>query len=133
MVSTPNKVILVVAAGPLIGTATAALFAAKGFTHVALISRDVSKLTKTASFIVPFAEENGNANVVLKTYAGDVSNPENLVKVLKQIEFDFGAPEVVLYNAAVIRFARIGDVSEEELLEEFKVCQISMFAYIPQH
>jgi NADP-dependent 3-hydroxy acid dehydrogenase YdfG len=76
MSSIPNKVIVVIAAGPLIGTATAAHFASKGFTHVALLSRDVQKLTEIASFIVPTAKENGNANVVLKTYAGDVSKPE---------------------------------------------------------
>jgi len=125
MTSTPNKVIVVVAAGPLIGTATAALFASKGFTHVALLSRNVKKLTKTASFIVPFAKENGNANVVLKTYAADVSNTESLLKALKQIEVDFGAPEVVLYNASVVRWVRVGEATEEELVEEFKVCHIT--------
>jgi NAD(P)-dependent dehydrogenase (short-subunit alcohol dehydrogenase family) len=126
MTSTPNKVIVVVAAGPLIGTATAAHFASKGFTHVALLSRDVRKLTETAGFIVPFAKENGNANVVLKTYEGDVSKAENLLKALKQIEADFGPPEVVLYNAAVVKWARIGDVTEEELVEEFKVNVVSI-------
>lgn len=121
MTSIPNKVIVVVAAGPLIGTATAALFASKGFTHIALLSRNVEKLSEISSFILPVAKENGNANVVLKTYAGDVSKTENLLKALKQIEVDFGAPEVVLYNAAVIRMTRIGEATEEELVEEFKV------------
>jgi NAD(P)-dependent dehydrogenase (short-subunit alcohol dehydrogenase family) len=133
MASNPNKVIVVIAAGPLIGTATAAHFASKGFTHVALLSRDVKKLTETASFIVPVAKENGNANVILKVYAGDVSNTESLLKALKQIEVDFGAPEVVLYNAAVIRRARIGEVTEEELVEEFKVYPFLPFKYTLRH
>jgi len=131
MTSTPNKVIVVVAAGPLIGTATAALFASKGFTHVALLSRDAKKLTEISSFIVPVAKENGNANVTLKTYAGDVSNTESLLKALKQIEVDFGAPEVVLYNAAVIRWVRVGEATEEELVQEFKVYPISLVQIYP--
>ena len=94
-----------------------------------MLSRDVEKLTDISSFIVPFAKENGNANVVLKTYAGDVSNTENLLKALKQIDAGFGALEVVLYNAAVIRRARVGEVTEEELVEEFRVYSIRLTKY----
>ena len=59
--------------------------------HSMLLSCDVKKIAKTASFMKPFAKENFNVKIMLNPYPGDVSNTEGLFKALKEIEFDFGA------------------------------------------
>jgi len=121
MPSTQNKVLVVVAAGPLIGVAVSTLFIVKGFTHVALISRSLSRLSEDVNLILQRVKESGNSDAIVKAYAGDVSNPENITSILKQIEADLGVPEVVVYNAAVISRGGLGDFTEEGLVEEFKV------------
>ena len=127
MPSTQNKVLVVVAAGPLIGVAVSTHFIAKGFTHVALISRSLSRLSEDVNLVLQRAKESGNSDAIAKAYVGDVSNPENITSTLKQIEADLGAPEVVVYNAAVISQGGLGDFTEEGLVEEFKVrrCRLS--------
>ena len=127
MPSTQNKVLVVVAAGPLIGAAVSALFIVKGFTHVALISRSLSRLNEDVNLVLQKAKESGKSEAIVKAYAGDVSKPENITSILKQIEAELGAPEVVVYNAAVISRGGLGDFTEEGLVEEFKVrrCHLS--------
>jgi NAD(P)-dependent dehydrogenase (short-subunit alcohol dehydrogenase family) len=127
MPSSQNKVLVVVAAGPLIGVAVSTLFIVKGFTHVALISRSLSRLSENVKLILQRAKESGTSDAIVKAYVGDVSNPENITSILKQIEADLGTPEVVVYNAAVISRGERGDFTEEELIEEFKVrcCYLS--------
>jgi hypothetical protein len=127
MPSTQNKVLVVVAAGPLIGVAVSTLFIVKGFTHVALISRSLSRLSEDVNLVLQRAKESGNSDAIVKAYVGDVLNPENITSILKQIEADLGAPEVVVYNAAVISRGGLGDFTEEELVEEFKVRRCHLF------
>jgi NAD(P)-dependent dehydrogenase (short-subunit alcohol dehydrogenase family) len=114
MLTTQNKVLLVVATGPLIGITTAVVFASKGFTHIALIARSTSNLKKLAESIPKSA--------ITKTYPADVSKPDNLTAMLEQVKTDFGAPEVVLYNGSVISSGTLGAQTEEDIMNELMVC-----------
>jgi NAD(P)-dependent dehydrogenase (short-subunit alcohol dehydrogenase family) len=118
MSSKQNKVLVVVAAGPLIGITTAAVFATKGFTHIALIARNASKLNTLTEVI--------SKSTITKTYSADVAEPDNLMATLNQIKADFGVPEVVLYNGAVISGGTFGEQTEDEILNELKVCVFSI-------
>jgi NAD(P)-dependent dehydrogenase (short-subunit alcohol dehydrogenase family) len=123
MAVTNSKVLVVVAAGPLISNATAILFASRGFSHIALLSRNIKRLQKEVSQVLAAASDS-NKDVVVKAYAGDVASPASLMHALKQIEADFGAPEVVLYNGSRISGASISawdELTEEDLVDQFKV------------
>jgi NAD(P)-dependent dehydrogenase (short-subunit alcohol dehydrogenase family) len=124
MMDTPNRLIVVIAAGPMIGVETAAIFASRGFTHVALVSRDIDRLAKDAEAkFPPVSDQAGRKPAVVKTFAADVSIPISLGKALSSIKAEFGAPEVVLYNASRIWLANLRDfsASDEDLVTDFKV------------
>jgi NAD(P)-dependent dehydrogenase (short-subunit alcohol dehydrogenase family) len=116
-----NKVLIVIAAGPLIGVAVAALFASRGFTHVALLSRDSKRLKEDYARVSP----NGKGpHAIVQTFSADVSDPVNLTEALQQVEADFGVPEVIVYNGSRITNTKIGnwnDWSEDDIATDFKV------------
>jgi hypothetical protein len=123
MVETKPKVLVVVAAGPLIGVGVAALFAEKGFTHIALLSRNAERLQQDAKDggLPVGANTKG---IIVKTYAADVTVPESLNSALRKIEVDFGAPEVVVYNGARVSLASLSkwdSWTEEDMVTDFRV------------
>jgi NAD(P)-dependent dehydrogenase (short-subunit alcohol dehydrogenase family) len=126
MVETTPKVLVVVAAGPLIGVGVAALFAQKGFTHIALLSRNAERLQEDAKKGgLPVGA--GEKKIIIKTYSADVTIPESLNSALRKVEADFGAPEVVVYNGARVSLASLSNWdtwSEEEMVTDFRVRSI---------
>jgi NAD(P)-dependent dehydrogenase (short-subunit alcohol dehydrogenase family) len=123
MAETKSKVLVVVAAGPLIGVGVAALFAQKGFTHIALLSRNAERLRQDAKDGgLPIGA--GATNIIVKAYAADVTIPDNLNRALRQVEADFGAPEVVVYNGARVSTASLSNWdtwTEEDMVMDFRV------------
>ncbi len=131
MSKSDNKLLVVVAAGPLIGVSVAALFASRGFTHIALLSRDAKRLQQDAQDAG--LSVGDHSNVVVKTYAADVSIPENLAAALQKVEADFGAPEVVLYNGTRISAAKLSswdEWSEADLIYDFKVNSLPITTFL---
>jgi NAD(P)-dependent dehydrogenase (short-subunit alcohol dehydrogenase family) len=133
MVETKPKVLVVVAAGPLIGVGVAAFFAQKGFTHVALLSRNAERLlqdAKDAGLPVRADEKS----ITIKTYAADVTIPKSLNDALRKVEADFGVPEVVVYNGSRVSFASLShwdNWTEEDMVTDFKVRPKFTKVYIP--
>jgi NAD(P)-dependent dehydrogenase (short-subunit alcohol dehydrogenase family) len=123
MVDTKPKVLVVVAAGPLIGVGVAALFAQKGFTHIALLSRNAERLQQDAKDGgLPVG--SNKQGIIVKTYAADVTIPDSLNSALRKVEADFGAPEVVVYNGARVSLASLSNWdtwSEEDMVTDFRV------------
>jgi NAD(P)-dependent dehydrogenase (short-subunit alcohol dehydrogenase family) len=121
------KVLVVVAAGPLIGVGVAALFAQKGFSHIALLSRNAERLRQDAKDGgLPVGTDG--TNIVVKTYAADVTIPDSLNSALREIEADFGAPEVVVYNGARVSLASMSNWdswTEEDMVTDFRVSLVS--------
>ncbi|RFU75742.1 hypothetical protein TARUN_6501 [Trichoderma arundinaceum] len=122
MSSRSDNAIVVVGSGPGIGTNTAAIFAAKKFNKVALIARNPVQLEKDAATV----SDAANGNVIVKTYSTDILDPEKFNATLKQINQDLGTPEVVLFNAALVMESRHMEVSDEELLRDFKISTVAL-------
>jgi NAD(P)-dependent dehydrogenase (short-subunit alcohol dehydrogenase family) len=134
MVETKPRVLVVVAAGPLIGVGVAAHFAEKGFTHIALLSRNAERLTQDAkNGGLPIGP--GEKKIIVKTYAADVTIPHSLNSALRAVEADFGAPEVVVYNGARVSFASLSNWdnwTEEDMVMDFRVRLSSSNVYRPR-
>ncbi|KIM93812.1 hypothetical protein OIDMADRAFT_136870 [Oidiodendron maius Zn] len=81
---TTTKVVLILGAGPNIGKAVAAAFAAKGYKP-ALAARSLNPEESTAEQL---------------NIKADFSDPSSIAGVFSAVEKKFGSPSVVIYNAA---------------------------------
>ncbi|KAM0252374.1 hypothetical protein ACHAQJ_007757 [Trichoderma viride] len=122
MSSRSDNTVVIIGSGPGIGTNTAAVFAAKKFNKVALIARNPVQLEKDAANVI--SASNGNATV--KTYSTDILEPAKFLATLNQINQDLGTVEVVLFNAAIVAESRLLEVSDDELLRDFKISTIAL-------
>ena len=92
------KTLVVLGSGPGIGVAIASTFAERGFTHVALASRDEGRLVQDQGRVMAASREN-HLDVQVRTWVCDLSNLGQLNNTLAEIE-SFGSLECILFNAA---------------------------------
>jgi len=117
-----DNAVVIVGSGPGICSNTAAVFAANKFNKIALVARNTTQLEKDATFVT--SASNGNATV--KTYSTDVLDPAKFTTTLAQINKDLGTVEFVLFNAAIVAESSHQEVSDDELLRDFKISTIAL-------
>lgn len=100
-----------VGVGPGIGLAVARRFVREGMS-AGLIARSDATVKSAA-------EEFGSADVLPVT--ADVTDERALRAALDRIVDAYGVPDVVVYNAAMIRSDRIGDLTAQQHLDAFAV------------
>lgn len=105
--------IVIVGAGPGIGMAVARKFAEEGYS-VGLISRNRDKLE---GLVAELAARGHRA----KCYTADAGDEVNLRAALATAEAELGAPEVLVYNCAVLKKLNLTAVQPEDLVAEFRV------------
>ncbi len=115
----PGKTLVVLGSGPGIGTAVASNFSVRGFTHVALVSRDSARLKQDQDKVLDTVQERGYSCQV-KTWTCDLANFEQLDKTLKEVE-GFGTLECVLFNAARVAGGRPLEEKIEDIEQDFRV------------
>jgi NAD(P)-dependent dehydrogenase (short-subunit alcohol dehydrogenase family) len=86
---------LIVGVGPGLGSALARTFADAGHP-LALLARDAGKL---ATYVAQLHSRGRTA----RAYAADAGSPTGLRAALQRAIDDLGAPDVLVYNAAVLR------------------------------
>lgn len=116
--------LVVVGSGPGIGSHVASLFAAKRYRKIALISRNHERLQKEKILVEQAALPNIAA---VHTYSVDITHTDELQKILSRINIDFGIPECIYFNAAIVRGSQLLQTSEEELIMDFKVAAHELF------
>lgn len=116
MSSTKTKLLVVLGSGPGIGVGVASHFAAAGFNHVALLSRNKERLEQDKKTVLEHAK-----SARVETYAVDVADEEKLKEALAGVERDLGKPEVVIYNASRLRQTIFGETEVGGFVEDFKV------------
>ena len=119
----PAGSIFVIGSGPMIGAHAARLFATHGFTSVALFARAPDHLARDAGLVAAAAPASA-----VHTYPADVTDPAGLEQALTRAVAEAGAPEVVLYNAARIRPSPFGEYPAEDLVADFKVPNLGLYA-----
>jgi len=104
---------VVIGVGPGIGTAVARVFARDGFS-VGLIAR--SRATVDAA-----RRALPGPGVPAYLAEADASNPDQVRAALAGFEDEFGVPDVVVYNAALIQRDALGDLDLQRHLEAWSV------------
>lgn len=115
----PGKTLLLLGSGPGIGVSIASVFSVRGFTHVALVSRDASRLKTDQNTVLDAIQERGYSCQV-KTWACDLTDLEALEKVLGEVQ-GFGEVEVVVFNAARVAGKPPLEEAVEAIEGDFKV------------
>ncbi|MCM3693616.1 SDR family NAD(P)-dependent oxidoreductase [Neobacillus niacini] len=108
-----EKILLIVGTGPGISLNTARKFGIEGFT-VALISRNMESLQK-------YENELKNDGIEAKGFPGDVSSVETLKTAIETVIKTYGKIDVLLYNAASGRTGKPTTLSDDQLVEDFKI------------
>lgn len=86
---------IIVGVGPGLGLALARAFTAEGHP-TALLARDADRL---ADHVAELSERD----VTVRGYAAGAANPDSLRAALTTAVAELGAPEVLIYNAALLR------------------------------
>jgi short-subunit dehydrogenase len=108
-----KNVCAVVGAGSGIGLAVAKRFAREGFS-LALMARRADELEGYAAAL---RKEGADA----RGFAADAGDFDSLEGALTTIDQELGPPEVLVYNAAVLRRGSPTSLSTGDLLADFKV------------
>lgn len=95
------KTFLSIGSGPGMGLATAERFASEGYT-VVLSARDADKTTKLAGEL----RAKGHR---VEIRSVDASNPDDIAKLVADVESQIGPVDVLHYNAAAMRQSTIAD------------------------
>ena len=104
--------LVVVGVGPGIGTAVARRFVREGFT-VGLLARRAETLTA--------AVEALGADARTWTRRADATDEGALRAALREFVAEHGAPDAVVYNAAIIRQDEPGDLDAATMLDTYAV------------
>ncbi|MBP1997083.1 SDR family NAD(P)-dependent oxidoreductase [Paenibacillus eucommiae] len=109
-----NKPLLViVGAGPGVSAGVAKKFGTSGF-RVVLVSR-------TKASLDVYTEELQAQGVEAYSVQADASDSASLQSAFNQIKAEYGVPEVLVYNAAVINQSNPSSLSEKQLVDDFKI------------
>lgn len=108
-----GSVCAVIGAGPGLGTAVARRFGREGF-HVALMARGRERLE---GLCLELAGEGIEGSV----FPVDAAKPDDVSLALAEVAGTVGAPEVLVYNAAVLRQGLASRTSPETLVDDFRV------------
>ncbi|TKA80050.1 hypothetical protein B0A55_01752 [Friedmanniomyces simplex] len=121
----PGKTLLCLGSGPGIGVSVACTFAVRGFTHVALVSRDPSRLNEDKDKVLDAIQERGYSCQV-KIWACDLSDLDALRKTLEEIK-SFGSLECVLFNAARVAGKPPLEESVEAIQNDFQLTNLALY------
>lgn len=108
-----TRLLIIVGAGPGIGQSAARQFGTRGFT-VALVAR-------RGQALVDLADELKAANIPCLHRVADSADEAGLSTALGQIQAEAGVPEVLLYNAAHIKWKKLLDDTAAGLTADFAV------------
>lgn len=118
--------LVVVGSGPGIALSTAALFAEKKFDKVALISRSKSRIQQDQSSLLETLAKKNKTDIEVSTWNVDVNDSSAFKKVLQEVGEKHGDTTCVLFNAAKVAPSELLKYSEEEMIDDFKVCWSSL-------
>jgi short-subunit dehydrogenase len=115
--SIDNRRLLLVGAGPGLGTAVARRFANGGY-RVTLVARSTDGLGDLAASLADTGSQ-------IDTIAADASDPEALRARMAELYDEHGAPGVIIYNAVMGAPDKLLDSSVEHLRTAYAVDVIS--------
>jgi NAD(P)-dependent dehydrogenase (short-subunit alcohol dehydrogenase family) len=129
-----QKVCAIVGAGPGVGLAVAKRFAREGFC-CALLARRADALSEYVNELKQAGVDGAHARASLamgpqaapnpgahaRAFTADASDPASLEGALKSVDTELGPPEVLVYNAAVLKQGPPTSLDADALIADFKV------------
>ncbi|KAM3421196.1 hypothetical protein BST61_g1605 [Cercospora zeina] len=122
----PGKTLVVLGSGPGIGVAVAQAFSVRGFTHIALVSRNAERLKEDRDHVLDSIQERGYSCQV-KTWACDISDLAALKQTLDEVG-GFGELECVLFNAARVAGKPPLDEDIGAIEQDFRLTNLALYA-----
>ncbi|WP_343605777.1 SDR family oxidoreductase [Fluviicola sp.] len=114
-----NKNIVIIGAGPNLSLGVAEKFAENNFS-IGLISRNEEKLKAQ---VADFKAKGINAIYAV----ADACNTSQLADAVLKLASEMGRVDVLLYNAAAMKFKNITDEKSEDLTEDFRMSVANAF------
>lgn len=108
-----KKLIVVVGAGPGVGSHVAKKFGSNNF-RVVLVSRNQNSLDQ-------YVNEMNKEGIETYSVTADAASPTSLTAAFEQIKKDFGTIDVLVYNAAVLKDGQPTSLTTESLMSHFQV------------
>lgn len=108
-----KKTIVIVGAGQGVSAGVARTFGKQGF-RVVLIARKEEALAG-------LVRQLESLEIEAYGMAADATNPDSLRAAFEWIKANYGVPDTLVYNAAVIKPGTPSSLTEERLIEELKV------------
>ena len=115
--SVDDRHLLLVGAGPGLGTAVARRFAAGGY-RVTLVARSTDRLRDLAGTLA-------DTDATISTIAADASDPDGLGARMRELYLGNGAPGIIVYNAVMGAPDRLLSSSAAHLQAAYAVDVIS--------
>jgi NADP-dependent 3-hydroxy acid dehydrogenase YdfG len=106
-------VIVIVGMGPGVSAAVARRFGREGFKVVAIARRADALKEQTDALAA--------AGVTAQGYTADASDPASLHDALTRVAAEHGAPSVLVYNAAGVRYKPMAQLSADELNADLRI------------
>jgi short-subunit dehydrogenase len=119
-----KPLLVIVGAGQGVSAAVARKFGLNGF-RVALIARNQGSLDTLVNNLKDEAVE-------AFAITADATNTESVENAFRVIREQFGTPDVLLYNAAVISQSTVSNLNEQQLIDEFKVNVVGALTSVKQ-
>ena len=108
-----SNVVAVVGMGPGVSLAVARRFAREGYA-VAAVARRADALKEQVDLLAA-----GGAQA--RAFTADSGDAASLVAALTQIGSQMGEPDVLIYNAAGVRFKPLAELSADEFIADLRV------------
>jgi len=108
-----DKVLALVGMGAGIGLAVAKRFAREGYR--------IAQLGRRTETLQGFEAQLKQGGADVRSYPADAGNPDALKAAFVRIKSEMGAPDVLVYNAAVMGQGTPSVLKAEEVLKDFQV------------
>jgi short-subunit dehydrogenase len=119
-----NKTCAIVGVGEGLGMAIARRFHRENY-QLALMSRSLDKLKN-------YEQSLKDSSSAVNSFSADVANSQSLTEAFQQVKNTLGSPEVLIYNAAMLRTTDLMSVTAEDLLQDYGVNVIGALISVQQ-
>lgn len=119
-----SKVCVVVGVGAGLGLSIASRFGREGY-QIAMIARRQEVLDS-------YAEQLAQLGIQASGFSADVANEKSLIQAFEAIQSAIAPPDVLVYNAAVMKEFNPLTLPSDELVQDFKVAVVGALTSIQQ-
>lgn len=119
-----KPLVVIVGAGPGVSAGVARKFGNEGY-RVVLAARKIESLER-------YTKELSELGIEAYGIQADAADTLSLTSAFAQIKQQYGTPDVLVYNAAVISQVKPTALSEAQLIDEFKVNVVGALTSVQQ-